>query len=99
MPRTIIMLSDSWRCKEEFVDRLDLPVFYMGDFSLLGIVVSDFPGACHALRNSGYKVLDKSGVADIFFDGPEHLPPMLQALQTAAIDAELRDIAEALYQA
>lgn len=99
MDRTITLLADGWRSREDFIEQLALPLFYMGDFSLLGIVVDDFTDAGHALRQAGYKVLDKNGAADIFFDGRERLPLLLEVLKKAGIGAELRDIAEALYQA
>jgi hypothetical protein len=99
MDRTIILVADSWRCKEAFIEQLDLPLFYMGDFSLLGIVVGDVASASRSLRQAGYKVLDKNGAADIFFHGPQQLPTLLEVLHQAGVDAELRDIAETLYQA
>ena len=70
----------------------------MGDFSVLGIVVDDMTAACHALRRAGYMVLDKRGAADILFDGPQQLPSMLDMLHKATIHADMRDIAETLYQ-
>jgi UDP-3-O-acyl-N-acetylglucosamine deacetylase len=99
MDRTIILLADNWRCKEEFVEHLDLPLFYMGDFSLLGIVVDDVAAAGHILRQAGHKVLDKNGAADIFFHGPQQLPTLIEVLHKGGVHAELRDIAETLYQA
>lgn len=99
MDRTIILVADRWHCKEAFIEQLDLPLFYMGDFSLLGIVVGDVAAAGRTLRQAGYKVLDKNGAADIFFHGPQQLPTLLEVLHQAGVDAELRDIAETLYQA
>jgi hypothetical protein len=99
MDRTIILLANTWRCKEEFLEHLDLPLFYMGDYTLLGIVVGDVASAGRTLRQAGYKVLDKNGAADIFFHGPQQLPMLLEVLHKGGIRAELRDIAEALYQA
>ena len=99
MDHTITLLTDSWRGKEEFLQQLSLPLFYMGDFSLMAIVVDDYSTACRTLRQAGYKVLDKSGAADIFFDRSQQLPLILAVLESAAVKAEFRDIAETLYQA
>lgn len=99
MGHTITLVADSWRCREECLQQLTLPLFSMGDFSLMGIVVDNFLAACHTLHKAGYKVLDKSGAADIFFDGPEQLPLLLALLDDASIRADYRDIAETLYQA
>jgi hypothetical protein len=98
MKRTITLLADDWRCREEFLAGLDLPLYSMGDFTVLGIVVDDMAAACHTLRRAGYMVLDKRGAADILFDGPQQLPNMLDILRKATINADLRDIAETLYQ-
>lgn len=99
MDRTIVLVADSWRSREAFIEQLDLPLNYMGNFSLLGIIVADVAAAGRSLRQAGYKVLDKNGAADIFFHGRQQVPTLLEVLRKGGVHAELRDIAETLYQA
>ena len=85
--------------KENQMDNhADWPLFYMNDFSRLGLVVSGLPEATQALKTGGYRFKqDVKGVA-IEITGREQLSEILAVLQEHQVGYELSDLVHCVYQ-
>jgi hypothetical protein len=76
----------------------DWPLFYMNDFSRLGLVVSRLDEAVSALRSSGYTVVDDERGSLIAVDGRGQMAAVVQALNARAIACETADLVSCVYQ-
>ncbi|MGB3211597.1 MAG: hypothetical protein WBB19_12905 [Desulforhopalus sp.] len=77
----------------------DLPLNYMGDFTLMGFIVDRYQDAITLLTAVGYRLEERQGGTDICFDTPEHLLEIKDILTTNNITCNFGDIADTLYQA
>jgi len=76
----------------------DWPLFYMNDFSRLGLVVSRLVDALSVLRSDGYTVrVDERG-AVLEIDGKNQVAAIVAALRAKAIDCETADLVSCVYQ-
>lgn len=76
----------------------DWPLFYMNDFSRLGLAVMPLAEAVAALRASGYQVMeDDRGIA-LRFDGHGQLAGIFAALSAHRVTYELTDLVGCVYQ-
>ncbi|MCL1980076.1 MAG: hypothetical protein FWG62_03245 [Proteobacteria bacterium] len=76
----------------------DWPLFYMNDFSRLGLSVSRLADALSALREGGYTVhTDEQGAA-LEIDGKDQVAAIVAALRAGAIDCETSDLIGCVYQ-
>lgn len=76
----------------------DWPLFYMNDFSRLGLVVSRLDEAVSALRSCGYTVVDDERGSMVAIDGQGQLSAIVQALTARAIGCETADLVSCVYQ-
>ncbi|MBV5319297.1 MAG: hypothetical protein JZU50_16020 [Desulfobulbaceae bacterium] len=74
----------------------DWPLFYMNDFSRLGIVVTGLAQAVEALETSGYRVLDNDGA--LLVDIGAELTGVFTALSAHRVEYELTDLVSCVYQ-
>ena len=76
----------------------DWPLFYMNDFSRLGLVVNRLVEAVTVLRLSGYTVhADERGTM-LEIDGKHQVTAVMAALRARAIDCETADLISCVYQ-
>lgn len=76
----------------------DWPLFYMNDFSRLGLVVNRLAEAVSILRSDGYMVhADERGTM-LEVDGKEQVAAIVAALHGKAIDCETADLVGCVYQ-
>jgi hypothetical protein len=75
-----------------------LPVFYMSDYSVLGLLVDKLEEAVRALRKNEFVVLDESGDLEVTLDGPGHLQKAIQLLNANGIGWEISDVISGIYQ-
>ncbi|MDR2550924.1 MAG: hypothetical protein LBD10_12070 [Desulfobulbus sp.] len=76
----------------------DWPLFYMNDFSRLGLVVSRLADALSALRSDGYIVhADERGTV-LEIDGKDQVAAIVAALRARAIDCDTADLVSCVYQ-
>ena len=74
----------------------DWPLFYMNDFSKLGLVVSQLPQAVAVLEASGYRVLDNGRALQI--DNGDQLTAVFAVLSEHHVAYELSDLISCVYQ-
>ena len=78
------------------VCQADWPLFYMNDFSRLGIMVTGLAQAVEVLETSGYRVLDNDGT--LLVDTGEQLTGVFAALSAHQLEYELTDLVSCVYQ-
>ncbi|WP_028317899.1 hypothetical protein [Desulfobulbus elongatus] len=76
----------------------DWPLFYMNDFSRLGLVVSRMDEALSVLQAGGYTVhADERGTV-LEIDGTTQVAAIVAALHDRAISCETADLVSCVYQ-
>lgn len=93
------LLPQARHYRERYLDSQALPDNYMGDFSLMGLLVNDLTSAAETLKNAGFTLNLGSGSAEVTIDSLDHLKKALELLDAHAIGCTLTDIADSLYQA
>jgi hypothetical protein len=78
------------------VGHADWPLFYMNDFSRMGIVVTELPQAVTVLEASGYRVLDNGRTLQV--DNVGQLAAVFAALSAHQVEYELSDLISCVYQ-
>ena len=74
----------------------DWPLFYMNDFSRLGLVVTQLAQTVAVLEASGYRVVDQGSAVQ--FDNRDQLVEILAALSEHQVEYELADLISCVYQ-
>jgi len=87
------------KTRTQYLAARALPPFYMEDYSILGIMVTDYPAAHYFLRKNGYTIVDRPGGGDINLHHISHLPDILEKLRRHGIEATVSDVADTIYQA
>lgn len=78
--------------------KVDLPLFYMNDFSRLGLEVKGLTQAARALEAVGYRVRqDGKGLA-LEIDGQERLAGIFAVLTEHRVEYEFSDLVSCVYQ-
>ncbi|BHH85934.1 hypothetical protein [Desulforhopalus sp. 52FAK] len=95
----IPLCSDDVRSRALYLQNKVLPHNYMGDFSLMGFVVSQYEDALMLLAAKGCQLIEVEGGMDIVIDSPDQLPKIQNILTEKSITCVYTDIADTLYQA
>lgn len=95
----IALIPCGLKCRELYLGNLELPMNYMGDFTVMGLVVDRYQEAVNLLTSTGYQLREKNGGADIFIDTPLRLAEIKACLEANSISCDLSDIADTFYQA
>ena len=74
----------------------DWPLFYMNDFSRMGLVVTRLAEAVAALEASGYRVVDSGCALEV--DNLEQLTGVLATLSAHRLEYEMSDVVSCVYQ-
>jgi hypothetical protein len=72
------------------------PLFYMNDFSRLGLVVTRLAEAIAVLEASGYRVLDNGSTLEV--DSLEQLTGVFATLSEHRLEYEMSDVVSCVYQ-
>ena len=81
------------------LEGVDLPIFYMNDFSVLGLVVHKLAPALEALQADGYHVVRKKGnCARIRFNDLPEFNKLFETLSQNHIDYSTADLVTQAYQ-
>jgi ribose 5-phosphate isomerase len=76
----------------------DLPVFYMSDYSVLGLKVDSLDRAQRVLSGNKFMVVDKSDHLEITIDGADQMPAIVDLLNQNGLNCALSDIVDQVYQ-
>ena len=76
----------------------DLPVFYMSDYSVLGLKVDSLDRAQRALIGNKFMVVRKSDHLVVTIDGADQMPAILDLLNQNGLNCGLSDIVDQVYQ-
>lgn len=78
--------------------QVDWPLFYMNDFSQLGIVVSCLGEAVMALQASGFAIHEDERGCLLDVSGSKQLHQVFQALTSHHLEYETADLVSCVYQ-
>ncbi len=76
----------------------DWPLFYMNDFSRLGLVVNQLDEAVNALQMSGFTVHEDERGVLLDVSGREPLDKVFQTLASHHLEYETADLVSCVYQ-
>lgn len=76
----------------------DWPLFYMNDFSRLGLVVNGLPEAAQALEAGGYQFRQDVQGLSVEIDGQQQLLKVFTLLQEHRVEYEITDLVSCVYQ-
>lgn len=76
----------------------ELPDFYMGDYSVLGLVVANLDRAHQVLAGHQFAVHKKSDHLKVNIDRTDQLRKIVNLLSQNGIDCGLADIVDQVYQ-
>ena len=75
-----------------------LPVFYMSDYSILGLLVATLDGARQVLSDHKFSVIDKSDHLEVNIDRVAQMHEITALLDQNGIDCGISDIVDQVYQ-
>ncbi len=75
-----------------------LPVFYMSDYSVTGLIVDRFQEAAKLLEENGFSMIDESCGITVQFQDVEQLHKVFQLFKTHEIEYDLADLVGQVYQ-
>lgn len=76
----------------------DWPLFYMNDFSRLGLLVGRLNDALTVLRSSGYTVLEDDRGTLLEIDDREQMASVFDLLSSRRVEYETADLVGCVYQ-
>nr|WP_320009789.1 hypothetical protein [uncultured Desulfobulbus sp.] len=74
------------------------PLFYMNDFSQLGLVVAPFEKALEVLSAQGFFVHQEEGATLVEISDQGQLSKIMQTLSNEKLDFEMSDLVSCVYQ-
>ena len=95
----IVILANDQRSRAAYMDNVRLPAFYMGDYSVLGLLVAPYAEAVRILDEKGYQLKKTEYSADIDIKAPAQVAEIQEFLHAHGIGAEMADVVDAVYQA
>jgi len=75
-----------------------LPVFYMSDYSVLGLLVDKLEKAVEVLEKGPFGVTEEGGKVEVAIDDPAHVSQIVQILKDHGIQSEIADVVGGIYQ-
>jgi hypothetical protein len=95
----IIIVPNDRRRRAAYMVNTRLPAFYMGDYSVLGLLVASYAKAVRILDEQGYPIQKTACGADINIGGPAQVAEIQQLLHAHGIGSEIADVVDTVYQA
>jgi hypothetical protein len=78
--------------------RSQLPVFYMNDFSRLGLRVAPCDAARRALEENGYTITRDGQGRHVTLEGAAEVQAAMTLLRDRGIDCDIVDVVDQVYQ-
>ncbi len=95
----IALISREVEERHDFLTNLGVPDNYMGDFSVVGIVVDRYRESVAILEKEGFSI-EKIGAGSVIdFNDSASVPRIIDMLGANSIGCEYQDIANLFYQA
>lgn len=85
------------KCRSRFSER-PLPVFYMSDYSVVGLKVDQMDDSLRIMEERGYIVQDESWGPEVLLGSPSQLSEIINHLATRGISGQIADLVYGLYQ-
>ena len=79
-------------------DAIDWPLFYMNDFSVLGLLVESLAKVSQVLEDNGYQVSRKACSARVRFENKSRFKNIFDTLQQHRIEFAMTDLVSCTYQ-
>ena len=90
--------KDLGQCRGSHALTRPLPVFYMSDYSVLGLLVDKYEETLRVLGETRFSIIDKAGDREVAIDHCGDLEQILQVLRKNAIPCEFADVVSGIYQ-
>ena len=84
--------------QRQLLTEQSMPVDYMADFSVLGVLVDHLPEAIGLLEKHRFDVITENRCTKIVTRNLQHTRDMFRVLEDGGIDYGFADIADRLYQ-
>ena len=97
----IAVLPKGDKCLEAnqaYLSDKPMPDFYMGDYSILGLLVEKFEDAVRLLRENGYAIERKKSGVEVGIANPVHIKNIFQIFHENRLRFEMEDIVAQVYQ-
>ena len=75
-----------------------LPIFYMSDYSVLGLRVDRLDEAVRVIEKAGFSVVNDVGDLEVVIDHVSRLEEIVQLLKQNGIECEVADVVSCVYQ-
>ncbi len=75
-----------------------LPVCYMSDYSVLGLLVDRYEDTLRVLDEARFSVSEEGGDREVAIDYPGRLEEIVGTLRTHGIHCEFADVVSGVYQ-
>ncbi len=75
-----------------------LPVFYMSDYSVLGLLVDKLEEAVRVLGENRFSVLEAAGDLEVAMNHPGQLQDIVRLLKEHDVECEIADLISGIYQ-
>ncbi len=85
------------RQRQRLTER-SMPVDYMGDFSILGILVDRLPDAIRLLEKHRFDIITENRCAEVVTDDLQRMRDLFRVLEDGGFDYGLADVADRIYQ-
>ncbi len=79
------------------VDR-PLPVFYMVDYSVMGLLVDRFDEALRTLKEQGFSIEEGTSGIEVVIESPARVREVVRLLEERGIGCEMADVVGDMYQ-
>lgn len=90
--------KDLGQCRGIHALSRPLPVFYMSDYSVLGLLVDKYEETLRVLGEARFSVIDEAGDLEVAIDHSGHLEQIVQVLRRNDIQCEFADVVSGIYQ-
>lgn len=94
VPRRVKQFDDTQPCIPDGA----LPIFYMSDYAVMGLVVSDLPATVRVLEARQFPLTVTSYGIDVAIDTAARVPAIVQELKKHGIESAMSDIVGHVYQ-
>ena len=75
-----------------------LPVCYMSDYSVLGLLVDRYEDTLKVLGEAKFAIVEEAGDREVAIDHPKDLQQVLGVLRKNSIACEFSDVVSGIYQ-